>query len=98
MPSCPSREMRRVEIARARRETAIAAANVARDTLLTRTANQVAAMSLTAYAEGAASLANVLEAQRSTREVLAQYVDDVAALWIAAARLRLLSLTVAGTP
>ena len=56
------------------------------------------AMSLTAYREGAASLPNVLEAQRNAREVLAQYVNDVADAWIFAAELRVLSLTPTGTP
>jgi outer membrane protein TolC len=49
-------------------------------------------MSLTAYREGAASLTNVLEAQRSARDVLANYVDDLADAWIATAELRVLAL------
>jgi outer membrane protein TolC len=56
-------------------------------------ANRVAAMSLTAYREGASSLPNVLEAQRNARDVLAQYVDDLAAAWIASAVLRVATLT-----
>ena len=51
------------------------------------------AMSLTAYREGAASLPNVLEAQRNARDVRGQYIDDLAAAWIATAELRVLSLT-----
>jgi hypothetical protein len=51
-------------------------------------------MSLQAYAEGAYPLANVLEAQRNAREVLAQLIDDTAALAGAAAALRLYSITV----
>jgi outer membrane protein TolC len=55
-------------------------------------ANRVAAMSLTAYREGAASLPNVLEAQRSAREIVARYIDDLSDAWIATAQLRLLAL------
>jgi cobalt-zinc-cadmium efflux system outer membrane protein len=81
------------EIARTRRELAIAMTKIGRDTLLVRAADRVARMSLTAYREGAAALPTVLEAQRNAREVLAQYVDDVAAAQIAAAELRVLLLT-----
>jgi outer membrane protein TolC len=49
-------------------------------------------MSLTAYREGAASLPNVLEAQRNARDVLAQYIQDLANAWIATAELRVLAL------
>ena len=87
----------RTEIARARRELAIAYGKVERDRLLVAAANRVARMSLTAYREGAASLPNVLEAQRNARDVLAQYVDDLAAAWIAAAELKVLSLTPASS-
>ena len=77
------------------RETALA--RVARDRTLVASANRVAAMSLTAYREGADPIANVLEAQRNAREVLAQYVDDLAAAWIATATLRVLTLTSSST-
>jgi outer membrane protein TolC len=50
-------------------------------------------MALTAYREGASSLPNVLEAHRTARDVLAQYIDDLAAAWIATAELRVFSLT-----
>ena len=86
------------EIARTRRELAIALSKLQRDRVLVAAANRVAAMSLTAYREGAASLPNVLEAQRNAREVLAQYVDDLADAWIFAAELRVLSLTPTATP
>ena len=43
---------------------------VARDRQLVASADRVAAMSLTAYREGASSLPNVLEAQRNARDVL----------------------------
>ena len=75
-------------IARATRERANALAKVGRDRLLVVSANRVASMSLTAYREGASSLPNVLEAQRNAREILAQYVQDLAAAWIATAILR----------
>jgi outer membrane protein, heavy metal efflux system len=81
------------QIARAERERTTTSARVARDQTLLVSANRVAAMSLTAYRAGAASLPNVFEAQRNAREVLAQYIDDVAAAWIAAAKVRLFSLT-----
>ncbi len=83
----------RTELARAQREQVAALAKVDRDQTLVAQANQVAAMSLTAYREGAASLANVLEAQRTARELLAQYVTDLADAWIADAELRVLTLT-----
>jgi outer membrane protein TolC len=52
-------------------------------------------MSLTAYREGQSSLPNVLEAQRNARDVLGQYIDDLAAAWIASASLRVFLLTTA---
>jgi outer membrane protein TolC len=51
-------------------------------------------MSLVAYREGAQSLATVLEAQRNAREILFQYISDLADAWIASATLRLYALTV----
>jgi hypothetical protein len=83
----------RTDVARARRELAIVSTKLARDQLLVGAANRVAAMSLTAYREGASPLPNVLEAQRSARDVLAQYVDDLAIAWIATAKLRVLTLS-----
>lgn len=80
-------------IARAIRERSAFLARVARDQQLLASANRIAAMSLTAYRAGAASLPNVFEAQRNAREVLSQYIDDVAAAWIAESTLRLLTLT-----
>ncbi len=81
------------QVARATRGRAAALARVERDRSLVASANRVAALSLTAYREGASTLPNVLEAQRSAREVLAQYVDDVAAAANADALLRALTLT-----
>jgi outer membrane protein TolC len=83
----------RSEIAHATRERANALARVERDRLVVASAERVAAMSITAYREGAESLPNVLQAQRSARDVMAQFIDDLAAAWIATAELRVLSLT-----
>ncbi len=83
----------RTGLARAQRERQNAIAKVTRDRALVTAANRVAAMALTAYREGASSLPNVLEAQRAARDVLAQYIDDLAAAWVATAELRVFSLT-----
>ena len=85
-------------IAQLRRERASALARIARGQGVVASANRVAAMSLTAYREGAATLPNVLEAQRNARDILAQYVDDLARAWIATATLRALTLTASPTP
>ena len=81
----------RNQIAHATRGRENAMARVERDRQVVTSAQRVAAMSLTAYREGAASLANVIEAVRASREVLAQYVTDLAAAWIATAELRVLA-------
>jgi len=83
----------RTEIARARRELAIAMDKVRRDQALVTSATRVATMSQTAYREGASALPAVLEAQRNARDVLAQYVADLADAWVATAELRALTLT-----
>jgi outer membrane protein TolC len=70
------------------------AAKVRRDRALVVSADRVAAMSLTAYREGESSLPNVLEAQRNAREILGQYIDDTAQAWIAAAALRVFTVSV----
>lgn len=88
----------RVEVAQARRAQSAALARVARGRAVVESANRVAAMSLTAYREGASTLPNVLEAQRNAREILAQYVNDLARAWIATATLRALTLTASPTP
>jgi len=80
-------------IAQATREREMAVNRMERDRQLVATADRIAAMSLTAYKEGAASLPNVLEAQRNAREVIGQYVDDLTSAWIATATLRVLTLT-----
>jgi cobalt-zinc-cadmium efflux system outer membrane protein len=80
-------------IARARRERDISVGKINRDRLLLASANRVASMSLTAYREGESALPNVLEAQRNARDILNQYIDDLAQAWIAAASLRVYTLT-----
>ena len=69
---------------------------VARDSALVLSAQRVATRALTAYAEGASALPAVLEARRSAREVLAQYIDDTAALLIVTTELRALTQTLPG--
>ena len=85
-------------LAHAQRERENAVGKVARDRQLIASANRVEAMALTAYREGASSLSNVLDAQRTAREVLSQYIDDLAAAWVATAELRVFSYTQASIP
>jgi outer membrane protein, heavy metal efflux system len=68
-------------------------ARVTRDQELVVRAERVAARSLTAYREGASGLPAVLEARRTAREVLGQYIDDVAALLTVESELRALTRT-----
>ena len=88
----------RNQIAHAMRQRENALARVARDRLLVTSAARVVSMSLTAYREGASSLPNVLEAQRTARDVLAQYIDDLANAWIATAELRVLAIVPSSNP
>jgi outer membrane protein, heavy metal efflux system len=103
-----ARDRARTELEIARRESAaaiaqvtrqrdVAFARVARDRTLLTAADRVATMSLTAFAEGAVALPNVLAAQRTARESRAQYVDDVAAADNAVTELQLLT-TAGGRP
>lgn len=85
-------------LAHALRERENAVSRVARDRGLVTSANTVARMALTAYREGASTLANVLEAQRTVRDVLNQYIDDLAAAWVATAELRVFSLSSTTAP
>jgi outer membrane protein, heavy metal efflux system len=80
-------------IGRARRERAVAIEKLQRDRVLVESANRIASMSLVAYREGAQGLPAVLEAQRNARDILSQYINDLADAWIATATLRLYSLT-----
>jgi cobalt-zinc-cadmium efflux system outer membrane protein len=68
-------------------------ARVGRDSALVLRAQRVATRAITAYAEGASALPAVLEARRSAREVIAQYIDDTAALLIVTTELRALTQT-----
>ncbi|MFL5524176.1 MAG: TolC family protein [Gemmatimonadaceae bacterium] len=79
-------------IGRAERGRRLALEKVERDRVLVASATRIAAMSLTAYREGAEGLPAVLEAQRNAREILNQYIDDLADAWIAIATLRLYDL------
>jgi cobalt-zinc-cadmium efflux system outer membrane protein len=81
-------------IAESRRAYSAATARAARDRTLLSSADRVARLSLTAFAEGAEALPAVLEAQRSARDALSQYVDDVASTTAAAAAVRLFTSTV----
>ncbi|PYO88802.1 MAG: hypothetical protein DMD66_06720 [Gemmatimonadetes bacterium] len=80
-------------VARARRELVAAGDRVRRSSQLVASANRIAAMSLQAYGEGAVALANVLEAQRNAREILARYIDDLGAADAALRTLRWLTAT-----
>jgi len=71
---------------------------IRRDIELVVRAQRVATRSLTAYREGASTLPAVLEARRSAREVLGQYIDDVAALLTVNTELRALTQTVTPAP
>jgi cobalt-zinc-cadmium efflux system outer membrane protein len=81
-------------IGRAARQRNVALEKLQRDRLLVESANRIVAMSLVAYREGAQALATVLEAQRNARDILSQYVSDLADVWITTATLRLYALTV----
>ena len=82
------------QLIRARRELTAARNRAARSERLRQSAERVSALSLLAFREGAAALPSVLEAQRTSREALSQYVADVAAARNAAGIVRLLTLTV----
>jgi len=83
----------RADVDRASRARTNALAKVTRDRQLVASATRVSALSLRAYQEGESSLSAVLEAQRSAREILAQYVDDVATAAIAVSARRALTRT-----
>jgi cobalt-zinc-cadmium efflux system outer membrane protein len=78
-------------LAQARRDLAAAHARLRRSAVLVESADRVVVMSLQAYREGAVALENVLEAQRNAREILARYIDDLAAADAAARTVRLLT-------
>jgi cobalt-zinc-cadmium efflux system outer membrane protein len=89
-----ARLMARQQLIEGLREIASLRVRVARDQDLVVRAERVAAKSLTAYREGASALPAVLEARRTAREVLGQYIDDLAALMTIQAELRVLTQTV----
>ena len=82
-----------LQLSRTRSALVATAGRLTRDRQLLQSATRVETMSLAAYREGASPLTGVLEAQRTARDVQAQYVDDAANALIAAATLRLLTLT-----
>lgn len=82
-------------IGRAQRAVQMILAQLTRDERMTVTTEHVSSMSLTAYREGAATLASVLEAQRMARDVRAQHIADLAAAWTARSVLMLLTETAA---
>jgi outer membrane protein TolC len=88
-----TRRQSRAAIAAAIRARDAALVRVRRDELLLASANRVAALSLTAFAEGAEALPAVMEAQRSARDALAHYIDDVAAAAADAAAVRFFTST-----
>lgn len=77
----------------AERGLTVARRRLERSSGLVGAADRVAALSLLAYREGAATLPAALEAQRTAREALTQYFDDLAAVRNAAGLLQLLTLT-----
>ncbi len=81
------------QIARATRERSAAMDRVARGSQLVQSANRITGMSRTAYVEGAAGLAAVLESQRNAREALGRYIDDLAVANLSDAALRLATAT-----
>lgn len=85
-------------LARAHRAQSVATDRAMRSRTLVDGANRVAALSLLAYREGAAALPSVLEAQRTAREALQNYVDDVAAARNTAGLVRLLTITSNSAP
>lgn len=85
-------------LAEAQRDATNARARATRSARLVAGADRVATLSLLAYREGASTLPNVLESQRSARETLAQYLADIAAARNAAALVHLLSLSVTPQP
>lgn len=84
----------REQLATGLAELASLRARVARDQDLVTRAERVAQKSLAAYREGASALPAVLEARRTAREALGQYVDDLTALLTLEAELRALTRTV----
>jgi cobalt-zinc-cadmium efflux system outer membrane protein len=70
-------------LAAAERERELLMRKVERDRGIVADAQEVATLSRTAYAEGAYPLATVLEAQRSARDALRSFVEDLQAFRLA---------------
>lgn len=81
----------RQRIVESYRELASLRARVARDQDLVVRAERVSARSLIAYREGALALPAVLEARRTSREVLGQFITDYTALVMLQSELRVLT-------
>ncbi len=77
----------------AQREFETAQARFARSRTLVASANRIASLSLLAYREGAATLSTALDAQRSARDALLQFIDDVASARISQSVLRLYTVS-----
>jgi cobalt-zinc-cadmium efflux system outer membrane protein len=67
-------------LAAAERSRAAAAVSVERGRALLAHANRVVALSIQGYREGAFPITTVIDARRAARDVLRQYVQDLAAL------------------
>jgi cobalt-zinc-cadmium efflux system outer membrane protein len=85
-------------LATARREREVATARLAVDRAMVQDARRVAALSLTAYREGAYPLATVLEAQRNARDAQRQYLQDLMTSRGAEAAYRLATTAGGATP
>ena len=93
-----SRRSSETALLRARRELDGALRRLARDRRVLDAARRVATMSLTAYREGASALPAVLEARRTARDALGQYVSDLSAAASAAALVRYYTEPAGGSP
>ena len=80
------------QLAQATRALDVAQLRLRRDRELLALADRVLTRSLTAFADGASPVSAVLEAQRSARDALLQYIDDLAAANTAAAAVTLFRL------
>jgi cobalt-zinc-cadmium efflux system outer membrane protein len=85
-------------LATASREREMAAARLAVDRAMVRDAERVAALSLTAYREGAYPLATVLEARRNARDAQRRYLQDLMTSRSAEAAYRLATTAGGATP
>jgi cobalt-zinc-cadmium efflux system outer membrane protein len=82
------------QLAQATRALDVSLVRVRRDHEMLSLADRVVSRSLAAFADGASPVSAVLEAQRSAREALLQYIDDLAAANTAASAVRLFTLAV----